>query len=66
VSEPADKPHCLTPEEREVAEALEAARRSAKRLGGWEALPLSRLQHAGHIKDRLRKFASAGQEEHDP
>jgi putative chitinase len=54
-----DPLHVLTRKERELVEALEAERRSAKRHGGWDALDPSHLQNASAIKAELRTCAAA-------
>ena len=54
-----DPLRCLTRQEREIAAALEAERRSAQRHGGWDGLDPSHLKNASALKDQLRTFAAA-------
>ena len=49
----------LTREEREVVEALEAERRSARRNGGWDGIDASHLERAKALKNQLRAFIDA-------
>ena len=49
----------LKPEERELALALEAERRSARRHGGWDEIDPVHLVRAKQLKDQLRERITA-------
>jgi len=56
---PPDPYRCLMAGEREVVEALDAERRSAKRNGGWDKIDPSHLVHAQALKTQIVELRKA-------
>ena len=54
-----DPYRCLLASEREVVEALDAERRSAKRNGGWDKIDPSHLAHARELKAQVVELRKA-------
>ena len=54
-----DPYRCLLPAERELVEALDAERRSAKRNGGWDKIDPSHLANARRLKELITEARKA-------